>query len=297
MVILIRSLTLPGSADGIVYFIKPDFHKLLEIEVWIEAALQVFYSLGPAWGPLITMASYNRFNNNCYRDAVILTLASEGTSIYGGFVVFSVLGFMAHKSNIPIQDVVKSGPGLGFIAYPEALAMLPGSNVWAVLFFFMLLTTGLDSQVPFTHILLMEVICGSATDYFPNLRKKRELFTAIVCAVFFLAGIVVCTQVMLFFTFVTYKPPNYGDYEYPAYAEAFGWLLSFAPVMPLPIVAVKVIKDSPGDTLLEKLKNSTRPSTIWQPVSQEEQKGFTIQDRKYHCGLLGRIKLNILGRS
>ena len=37
------------------------------VQVWVEAALQVFYSLGPAWGGIITLASYNKFNNNCFR--------------------------------------------------------------------------------------------------------------------------------------------------------------------------------------------------------------------------------------
>lgn len=37
------------------------------LQVWGDAALQIFYSVGMAWGGVITMASYNRFNNNAYR--------------------------------------------------------------------------------------------------------------------------------------------------------------------------------------------------------------------------------------
>ena len=37
------------------------------LQIWGEAAMQIFYSVGAAWGAIITMASFNKFNNNCYR--------------------------------------------------------------------------------------------------------------------------------------------------------------------------------------------------------------------------------------
>lgn len=42
--------------------------------------------------------------------------------------------------------MVYTGPGLVFMVYPRALAKMPYANVWAVVFFSMLLVLGLDSQ-------------------------------------------------------------------------------------------------------------------------------------------------------
>ena len=54
---------------------------------------------------LITLSSYNKFNNNCQRDAVAIAVINSGTSVLAGVVVFSILGFMATELRVPVEEV------------------------------------------------------------------------------------------------------------------------------------------------------------------------------------------------
>ncbi|XP_067649903.1 sodium-dependent proline transporter-like [Haliotis asinina] len=188
--IFIPTLMQPGAIDGLHFYIVPDFSKLLDIQVWLEACLQVFYSLGPGFGMIGTAASYKTFHEPCLRDCLIVTIVSEGTSIFSGLVTFATLGVMSRKSGVPIETVVSSGPGLGFVTYPETLAQLPLPQLWSFLFFLMLLTVGLDSQ-----FMGVEVVITALVDQYPQqLGKRRILVTGGYCVIAFLLGIIFCTQ-------------------------------------------------------------------------------------------------------
>ncbi|XP_046367046.2 sodium- and chloride-dependent glycine transporter 1-like [Haliotis rufescens] len=189
-VLLIRSCMMPGSVDGLLYFLRPDFSRLGSVQVWLEALLQAFYSMGTTFGTLNTVSSYNKFHNNCLRDVAMLTISGEASSIFSGLVVFSTLGFMAHEAQIPMSDVVSSGAGLGFIIYPEAIAKLPVPQLWSVLFFLTLLSLGID-----TLFGAMETIIAGISEAFPkHLMKRRILVTAGVCLCIFLLSIPYATQ-------------------------------------------------------------------------------------------------------
>ncbi|CAJ0575085.1 unnamed protein product, partial [Mesorhabditis spiculigera] len=97
-IFLIRSITLEGAWEGLGYMIHPDLHMLYNPNVWLEAATQIFYSMGLGFGGLIAFGSYNPLKNNCKRDAFWLALCNILTSLYTAVVIFCVLGYMAHSN-------------------------------------------------------------------------------------------------------------------------------------------------------------------------------------------------------
>ncbi|CAK8686641.1 unnamed protein product [Clavelina lepadiformis] len=188
-ILLIRGAMEEGAAKGIAYYITPNVTKLQDISVWSDAAVQIFYSLGAAWGVLLSFSSLNKFHNNVYRDAISICAINCCTSVLAGFVVFSVLGSLAHQTGLEIEDVVDQGAGLAFVAYPAAVANLPAAPVWAFLFFFMLLNLGLDSQFG-----MIEAVVAGLFDEVSWFRKNRVKFLAGLCVVQFILALPMVTE-------------------------------------------------------------------------------------------------------
>ncbi|KAM3857164.1 sodium- and chloride-dependent GABA transporter 2-like [Diretmus argenteus] len=190
-VLLVRGATLPGAAQGIIYYLKPNHTRLADPQVWMDAGTQIFFSYGICLGSLTALGSYNKYNNDCHKDCFLLCLLNSGTSFLAGFAIFSVLGFMAQEQGVDIAEVAQSGPGLAFIAYPRAVAMMPLPQLWAVCFFLMIIMLGLDTQ-----FVSLEALMTSVTDLYPQLIRqgqRRELLLLLVCLVCFLIGLVMVT--------------------------------------------------------------------------------------------------------
>lgn len=192
IVLLVRGCTLDGALDGIVFYLKPDLEKLKNTQVWLDAANQVFFSYALCKGMIITMGSYNGYKYNSYRDCILLSCLNSGVSFIAGFAIFSVLGFMAKEQGVNIKQVAESGPGLAFIAYPKALALMPMPQLWGCLFFFMLFLLGLDSE-----FVGLETLIAAFVDLYPAWFKRpwrRELVLALLCFVQFVVGISMITN-------------------------------------------------------------------------------------------------------
>ncbi|XP_045201460.2 sodium- and chloride-dependent glycine transporter 1-like isoform X2 [Mercenaria mercenaria] len=185
-IMLIKGLTLDGALDGIITFLKPDFSKLLTAQVWLDAAIQVYFSLGPSWGGLITMSSYNPFHQKSFWPSIMCVMSAAFTSFYNGLVVYTLLGYMAASTGSSVQEVAsQSGPGLVFVVFPTALSQMPLPQLWCVLFFIILVTVAFDSLFG-----LFETVTSAIVDFFPRqLISKRTLVSVSVGLAYFVFGI------------------------------------------------------------------------------------------------------------
>ncbi|KAI4827249.1 hypothetical protein KUCAC02_030659 [Chaenocephalus aceratus] len=192
VVLLVRGLTLPGAKEGIVFYLYPDPSRLADPEVWMDAGSQVFYSYGVCTGVLTSLGSYNKYSNNCYRDCLYLCLLNSLTSFVAGFAIFSVLGFMAKEQGVDISMVAESGPGLAFIAYPRAVALMPLPQLWAIFFFIMIIFLGLDSEFVCQEA-LVTTISDMYPDFFQNSCRRKLLLLGISVGSFFI-GLLMVTE-------------------------------------------------------------------------------------------------------
>ncbi|XP_015839016.1 sodium- and chloride-dependent GABA transporter ine isoform X2 [Tribolium castaneum] len=198
IVFLAKSLTLEGADKGMRYFFKPKFQLLLDAKVWVNAAAQTFNSMGIAFGSMISFASYSKYNNNILHDTLAVSFVNAITSLLVGIFAFATIGNIASEQGTSIEAVIDDGPGLIFVVYPQAMAKMPAAQLWAVLFFFMLICLALNSQFA-----IVEVVVTSIQDGFPAWIKKHlmchEVLVLIICVVSLICGLPNVTQGGIYF--------------------------------------------------------------------------------------------------
>src|SRR5699024_1024757 len=105
--------------------IHPGLGALLNPGVWIAAYGQIFFSLTVGFGIMITYSSYLKKRTNLTGSGLVVGFSNSGFEILAGIGVFSALGFMAQTAGVHIEEVVSSGIGLAFVAFPEIISQAP----------------------------------------------------------------------------------------------------------------------------------------------------------------------------
>jgi len=107
--LFVLGCTLPGAANGVRFYLEPDWSKIYNPTNLRGAVEQLFFSSSLAMGGMIAYSSYNEFRDNFYRDAIIVIFIDFFTSLLAGFAVFPILGYIAQRTGLPISKVVTSG--------------------------------------------------------------------------------------------------------------------------------------------------------------------------------------------
>ncbi len=163
VILAVRGLTLEGSMKGLAFYLDPDWTQLAKPTTWRYAFGQVFFSLSLAFGVMLTYASFLHRKSDINNNAAIIGIADFATSFIGGIAIFATIGGMAHVTSqagqpVPVNEVIEGGPGLAFVAFPYALAQLPAAAWWSLIFFFMLVTLGIDSAFSITESVLAGIV-------------------------------------------------------------------------------------------------------------------------------------------
>ncbi|HWP24313.1 MAG TPA: sodium-dependent transporter [Candidatus Binatia bacterium] len=180
--------TLPGAArEGVARYLTPDFSRLAEPKVWIDAYSQIFFTLSLGFGIMVTYASYLPGDADLNVDAWVTNLVDTAISLLAGLAVFGTLGYMSAQTGKPFEQIVTHGIGLAFVAYPQAIALLPSfPELFGALFFLTLTVAGIASSIS-----ILEAFNAAVTDKF---QIPRQTTVTMLSGLGFLTGIVFTTR-------------------------------------------------------------------------------------------------------
>lgn len=169
VMLVVRSLTLPNSGEGMRFLFKPDFGKIT-IDVWLAALSQAFFTLSIGLGCMLTYASYMKKEQNLWSTAAQVAGIDTIVAILAGVAVFPAvfsLGFSPTE-----------GPQLVFNVLPEVFKAMPGGGVFAVAFFLLLLIAAVTSGIS-----IQEIQVAYLAEQHGTSRGKALVWTTIVAIV------------------------------------------------------------------------------------------------------------------
>ena len=173
LVLIIRSVTLPGAGEGLSFYLKPDFGKL-SAEGILAALGQAFFTLSLGMGCMIVYGSYLKKDQDIPANSYWIAGADTGIALLAGLAIFpAVFAFGLDPGE---------GAGLTFITLPAVFAAMgPMGHFFGILFFFLLTIAALTSAIS-----LLEVVSAYFIDEAKWNRKKAVWIMGIII---FLLGI------------------------------------------------------------------------------------------------------------
>ena len=175
VLVVVRSLTLPGAMDGVRYMFVPDFSKVTA-DTCIAAMGQAFFSLSIGCGTILTYASYVSKQENILASSAWISFFDTVFAIIAGLAIIPAVYAIAYMNGV--EPDVSAGPGLVFITLPGVFSQMPLGSVAAILFFLALLLAALTSAIS-----LMEVVAAFIIEEMHRSRAKAVVICFVVCGV------------------------------------------------------------------------------------------------------------------
>ncbi|MDR2529511.1 MAG: sodium-dependent transporter [Synergistaceae bacterium] len=160
VVLIIRSLTLPGAEAGIEFYLKPDLSKLTR-STFLSALGQSFFSLSLGLGIMLTYGSYLGREERIPSATVWTASLDTLIALLSGFAIFPAMFAMGFEPG--------QGVGLTFITLPAVFAKMPAGQYFSFLFFLFLFFAAVTSSMS-----LMEVATTFAIEKF-NLKRVNAV--------------------------------------------------------------------------------------------------------------------------
>lgn len=171
----VRSLTLTGAKDGVMFLFKPDFGKLTGSSI-LAALGQSFFSLSLGMGAMVTYGSYIRKQDSLLKTSAWISVCDLMVAVLAGTVIFpAVFAFGFDPAG---------GPELVYIVLPNVFNNMPLGTLFAAIFFILLGIAALTSTIS-----LLEIIVAFLVE---ELKLKRFTASLLATAVIFSIGIA-CT--------------------------------------------------------------------------------------------------------
>ena len=187
VILAVRSIGLPGSANGLAFFLKPRMSEIWNVSVWAAASSQVVLSLGLGMGQVIAYAARRRRDSGTVKAGLWICGLDVFFSVLAGLTVFATMGYLASSQGVAVGQLKIKGLFLAFVSYPAAISSLPMAPVWGVIFFLLLIMLGIDSA--FAVIEANLAGCEESTK-----KKTRTSLAALLCAIGFVGGLLFTTS-------------------------------------------------------------------------------------------------------
>ncbi len=169
VILMIRSLTLPGAFAGVEWFILKFDLEALSPRVMMAALGQAFFSLSLGGTFMVVYGSYLGESEELPRNAVWTATGDLGAGLLAGLVILpAVFAFGLEPG---------SGPGLIFITLPQVFAAMPLGGLFGLLFF-----VGLFGAAYLSDVGALEVLVAGITDN-TGISRRRAVWL-MVAAVF-----------------------------------------------------------------------------------------------------------------